>query len=50
MAAHEVHKRFYEIGSPQGLAELDALLRGDRTRTRKKLVAKVWSVPVRFPE
>jgi NDP-sugar pyrophosphorylase family protein len=27
MAAHEVTQRFYEIGSPQGLAELDSLLR-----------------------
>jgi N-acetyl-alpha-D-muramate 1-phosphate uridylyltransferase len=29
MAAYEVKQRFYEIGSPQGLAELDSLLRGD---------------------
>lgn len=27
LAAHEVTERFYEIGSPDGLAELDALLR-----------------------
>ena len=27
MAAYEVHQRFYEIGSPEGLAELDSLLR-----------------------
>lgn len=27
LAAHEVGERFYEIGSPEGLAELDALLR-----------------------
>jgi NDP-sugar pyrophosphorylase family protein len=27
MAAYEVKQRFYEIGSVQGLAELDALLR-----------------------
>jgi NDP-sugar pyrophosphorylase family protein len=27
MAAYEVKQRFYEIGSAQGLAELDALLR-----------------------
>jgi NDP-sugar pyrophosphorylase family protein len=27
MAAYEVKQRFYEIGSPRGLAELDALLR-----------------------
>jgi N-acetyl-alpha-D-muramate 1-phosphate uridylyltransferase len=27
MAAYEVKQRFYEIGSPDGLAELDALLR-----------------------
>ena len=27
MAAYEVHQRFYEIGSPDGFAELDALLR-----------------------
>lgn len=26
LAAYEVHSRFYEIGSPQGLAELDRLL------------------------
>jgi len=30
MAAYEVKQRFYEIGSAQGLAELDALLR-DKT-------------------
>ncbi|HZR06410.1 MAG TPA: nucleotidyltransferase family protein [Candidatus Udaeobacter sp.] len=28
LAAFEVKQRFYEIGSPQGLAELDSLLRG----------------------
>jgi N-acetyl-alpha-D-muramate 1-phosphate uridylyltransferase len=28
MTGHEVASRFYEIGSPAGLAELDALLRG----------------------
>jgi N-acetyl-alpha-D-muramate 1-phosphate uridylyltransferase len=28
MGAYEVKQRFYEIGSPQGLAELDSLLRG----------------------
>jgi MurNAc alpha-1-phosphate uridylyltransferase len=27
MAAYEVKQRFYEIGSAEGLAELDALLR-----------------------
>jgi hypothetical protein len=27
MAAYEVKQRFYEIGSPKGLAELDSLLR-----------------------
>jgi MurNAc alpha-1-phosphate uridylyltransferase len=26
LAGHEVHERFYEIGSPAGLAELDRLL------------------------
>lgn len=26
LAAYEVHSRFYEVGSPQGLAELDRLL------------------------
>ena len=30
MAAYEVKQRFYEIGSPQGLAELDSLLRDKR--------------------
>jgi NDP-sugar pyrophosphorylase family protein len=30
IAAFEVKQRFYEIGSPQGLAELDSLLRGER--------------------
>jgi NDP-sugar pyrophosphorylase family protein len=29
MAAYEVKQRFYEIGSPNGLAELDALLRNN---------------------
>jgi NDP-sugar pyrophosphorylase family protein len=28
MAAYEVKERFYEIGSHQGLAELDSLLSG----------------------
>jgi NDP-sugar pyrophosphorylase family protein len=28
MAAYEVKQRFYEIGSREGLAELDSLLRG----------------------
>jgi UTP-glucose-1-phosphate uridylyltransferase len=27
MAAYEVKQRFFEIGSPEGLAELDSLLR-----------------------
>jgi hypothetical protein len=27
LAGHEVTQRFYEIGSPAGLAELDVLLR-----------------------
>jgi NDP-sugar pyrophosphorylase family protein len=30
LAGYEVERRFYEIGSPQGLAELDAILRGQR--------------------
>ena len=30
MAAYEVKQRFYEIGSAQGLAELDALLRNNK--------------------
>jgi NDP-sugar pyrophosphorylase family protein len=29
LAAHEVSERFYEIGSPEGLRELDARLAGD---------------------
>jgi NDP-sugar pyrophosphorylase family protein len=29
MAAFEVKQRFYEIGSPNGLAELDKLLRNN---------------------
>jgi NDP-sugar pyrophosphorylase family protein len=28
LAGYEVGQRFYEIGSPEGLADLDALLRG----------------------
>ena len=28
LAAYEVHQRFYEIGKPEGLKELDAWLRG----------------------
>ncbi|HYV43796.1 MAG TPA: NTP transferase domain-containing protein [Myxococcaceae bacterium] len=28
MAGHEVHQRFYEVGSPEGLADLEAFLRG----------------------
>jgi len=31
MAAYEMKERFYEIGSPQGLVELDSLLRGKLT-------------------
>jgi len=27
LSGHEVRERFYEIGSPEGLAELDAFLR-----------------------
>jgi hypothetical protein len=27
LSGHEVTERFYEIGSPEGLAELDAFLR-----------------------
>ncbi len=30
MAAHEVHERFYEVGKPSGLEEMNALL-GERT-------------------
>jgi NDP-sugar pyrophosphorylase family protein len=30
MAGYETTRRFYEIGSPQGLAELDALLKGQK--------------------
>jgi N-acetyl-alpha-D-muramate 1-phosphate uridylyltransferase len=30
LAGFEVDQRFYEIGSPEGLAELDAMLRGQR--------------------
>jgi len=30
LAGHEVTQRFYEIGSPAGLAELDAFLRAQR--------------------
>jgi NDP-sugar pyrophosphorylase family protein len=33
LAGHEVTQRFYEIGSPEGLAELDAMLRGQRLST-----------------
>lgn len=34
LAGFEVHERFYEIGSPEGLAELDALLRTGQSPTR----------------
>jgi NDP-sugar pyrophosphorylase family protein len=30
LAGYEVHQRFYEIGSPEGLAQLDAMLRGQQ--------------------
>ncbi|PWT95466.1 MAG: nucleotidyl transferase [Blastocatellia bacterium] len=33
MAAYEVKRRFYEIGSPRGLAELDSLLRSESAPT-----------------
>jgi NDP-sugar pyrophosphorylase family protein len=28
LAGHEVHQRFYEVGSPEGLADLEGFLRG----------------------
>ncbi len=31
LAGYEVTQRFYEIGSPEGLAELDSLLRNQAT-------------------
>lgn len=34
LAAFEVFERFYEIGKPEGLRELDALLRGDGKGTK----------------
>ena len=34
MAAYEVKQRFYEIGSPRGLAELDSLLRNKTVSVR----------------
>lgn len=33
LAGYEVRRRFYEIGSPSGLAELDALLRESKFKT-----------------
>jgi len=33
MRAFEVHDRFYEIGKPEGLAELEAYLKGDLNRS-----------------
>src|SRR5271165_3808180 len=36
LAGHEVSQRFYEIGSPAGLAELDRLLSGDITRRPRR--------------
>ena len=33
LAGHEVKQRFYEMGSPEGLAELDALLRNQQLST-----------------
>jgi NDP-sugar pyrophosphorylase family protein len=33
LAAYEVKQRFYEIGSPKGLAELDSMLRGKLSAT-----------------
>ena len=38
MAAYEVKQRFYEIGSPEGLAELDSLLRDKRVPSRHELL------------
>ena len=35
MAAYEVKQRFYEIGSPAGLAELDSLLRNRKVPVPK---------------
>ena len=32
MAGYEVTRRFYEIGSPEGLAETAAFLRADAAR------------------
>lgn len=36
LAGHEVHERFYEIGSPEGLAELDRKLRQDAAGPRRE--------------
>ena len=33
LSGHEVTERFYEIGSPEGLAELDAFLEGRGARS-----------------
>jgi NDP-sugar pyrophosphorylase family protein len=35
LAGYEVKRRFYEIGSPEGLQELDALLSRNLTQNRK---------------
>ncbi len=35
LAGYEIRERFYEIGSPQGLNELDALLRATQPRHQK---------------
>jgi NDP-sugar pyrophosphorylase family protein len=34
LAGHEVDKRFYEVGSPQGLAELEAFLAQQNAEAR----------------
>jgi len=36
LAGYEVHRRFYEIGSPAGLAELDRLLSGKITQRPRR--------------
>jgi NDP-sugar pyrophosphorylase family protein len=40
MAAYEVKQRFYEIGSPQGLAELDSLCTTNQSLFRHELFEK----------
>jgi len=44
LAAHNVHGRFYEVGSPEGLQAIERVLKGLQASERSELLATVESV------